>query len=111
MLLDREWVGLGGGDTRAVMMLREFMLNSETNPWDIGGGFGKRVGRSAVREDGEMEDAKDEARPGEERQETAQKRERRKIPGRRSRPLAASTLVAFRALGRCQWPCSALQGG
>jgi hypothetical protein len=28
ILLDRDWPGLGGGDTRAVMMFKEFILTS-----------------------------------------------------------------------------------
>jgi hypothetical protein len=32
MLLDRDWGGVEGGDTREVMMLREFMVIRRNNP-------------------------------------------------------------------------------
>lgn len=33
MLLDRDWLVLEEGDTRAVMMFREFMLVMSSQPW------------------------------------------------------------------------------
>lgn len=36
ILLDRDWAGLEGGETRAVMMLREFIVTEPSKPWGMG---------------------------------------------------------------------------
>lgn len=61
-----------------------------------------------------MKDAKGrgEARPGEERQETAPKKgASQKMPGRRSRPLAASMLVASGLGDDANGPAAHSRGG
>lgn len=35
-LFDRDGAGVVAGDTRVVMMLREFIVGKDRNPWGIG---------------------------------------------------------------------------
>jgi hypothetical protein len=41
-LLDRDGAGVEDGETRVVMILREFMLRSTSKPWDTAPGVGER---------------------------------------------------------------------
>jgi hypothetical protein len=49
MLLDRDWGGVEGGDTREVMILREFMMNGNDDDYEEQRSMGRQRRRLGVR--------------------------------------------------------------